>query len=180
MRYLASLASAVTLGLLMCLTPVLAQSGFDRRGGDYQSFKIREGNPEVCAARCEQDDRCRAWTFSYPRTADRLATCWLKDRVPARNEDKCCVSGVRGAGVIEPRKPEVEYSIDRWGGDLRYFEVPADATGAACQAACEEEKKCRAWTYVRPGYITPFARCYLKDRITRPRSKPCCISGVIR
>jgi hypothetical protein len=33
---------------------------------------------------------------------------------------------------------------------------------------------------VRPGYIGPAARCYLKDNITRPRSKPCCISGVVR
>ncbi len=29
--------------------------------------------------------------------------CWLKNQVPARIEDKCCVSGVRGAGVVEPR-----------------------------------------------------------------------------
>ncbi|MGC1826286.1 MAG: apple domain-containing protein, partial [Pseudolabrys sp.] len=36
------------------------------------------------------------------------------------------------------------------------------------------------WTYVRPGYIAPSARCYLKDKITRPRYKPCCISGVVR
>jgi hypothetical protein len=33
---------------------------------------------------------------------------------------------------------------------------------------------------VRPGYLGPSARCYLKDRITAPRRKPCCISGVVR
>jgi hypothetical protein len=33
---------------------------------------------------------------------------------------------------------------------------------------------------VRPGYSGVAARCYLKDRITRPRHKPCCISGVVR
>ena len=48
-----------------------AQSGYDRRGGDYMSFKIRNGDPAVCAARCERDARCRAWSFSYPRT-DRM------------------------------------------------------------------------------------------------------------
>ena len=53
-------------------------------------------------------------------------------------------------------------------------------TGAACKAACEDDNRCRAWTYVRPGYIGPSARCYLKDKITRPRHKPCCISGVVR
>lgn len=166
--------------MLVLAAPAQAQSGFDRRGGDYANFQVRTGDPEVCAARCERDARCRAWSFSYPRTAARFATCWLKDRVPPRVEDKCCVSGVRGAGVIEPRQPEIEYSIDRLGGDLRFFEVPPDATGAACLAACEDDKSCRAWTYVRPGYIAPVARCYLKDRITRPRQKPCCISGVVR
>ena len=43
----------------------------------------------------------------------RLAICWLKNQVPPREEDKCCVSGVRGAGVIEPRRGAVEFSIDR-------------------------------------------------------------------
>ena len=157
-----------------------AQSGFDRRGGDYTSFQIRNGDPSVCAARCERDARCRAWSFSYPRTENALAICWLKNRVPPRREDKCCVSGVRGAGVIEPRKGPVEYSIDRTGGDYRYFEVAPDTAGASCQAVCEAEGRCRAWTYVRPGYIGAAARCFLKDKITRPRAKPCCISGVVR
>ena len=26
----------------------------------------------------------------------------------------------------------------------------------------------------------PEARCFLKERITRPRHKPCCVSGVVR
>jgi hypothetical protein len=33
---------------------------------------------------------------------------------------------------------------------------------------------------VRPGYIGAPAVCYLKDKITRPRAKPCCVSGVVR
>jgi hypothetical protein len=95
-------------------------------------------------------------------------------------EDACCVSGVRGAGVIEPKRGPVEYSIDRTGGDFRHFDVPTDAAGATCKAACEGENRCRAWTYVRPGYLGTSARCYLKSRITKPRRKPCCISGVVR
>jgi hypothetical protein len=74
----------------------------------------------------------------------------------------------------------IEFSIDRFGGDYRNLDVPTESDGAACKAACEADNKCRAWTYVRPGYIGPAARCYLKDNITRPRQKPCCISGVVR
>ena len=157
-----------------------AQSGFDRRGGDYLKFDIRSGDPAECAQRCERDGRCQAWTFSYPRSEKAYAQCWLKNKVVPRFEDRCCVSGVRGAGVIESRKGPVEPAIDRVGGDYRNFETPSDSTGAACNAACEADNKCRAWTYVRPGYIGESARCYLKDRITRPRPKPCCVSGVVR
>ena len=157
----------------------LAQTGYDRRGGDYLNFQIRNGDPAVCASRCERDARCRAWSFSYPRTENALATCWLKSRVPPRVEDKCCVSGVRGAGVIEPRRGGIEYSIDRFGGDYRNFETTPDAARRRLQSGLRVTRtSCRAWTYVRPGYIGASARCYLKDKITRPRHKPCCISGV--
>ena len=85
-----------------------------------------------------------------PTTA---ATCWLKNQVPPRIEDKCCVSGVRGAGVIEPRSGPIEYSIDRLRRRLPQFRHRRPTAGAACKAACEAENRCRAWTYVRPGYI---------------------------
>jgi hypothetical protein len=175
------LAPAVALlALLALLVPALAQVGYDRRGGDYTTFTIRDGDPAVCAARCERDARCRAWSFSYPRTTHVQAMCGLKSSVPARVEDQCCVSGVRGAGVIEPRQGATEFGIDRLGGDYRNFDLAADATGAACRQACDDDKKCRAWTYVRPGYSGAGARCFLKNRLTRPRRKPCCISGVVR
>lgn len=157
-----------------------AQTGYDRFGGDYTRFEVRSGDPDVCAARCERDSRCRAWSFSYPKTAAGAATCWLKNQVPSPVENKCCVSGVRGAGVVEPRQGASEYSIDRQGGDYRFVDLPADGTAESCKAICEGENRCRAFTFVRAGYISAAPRCYLKDRITRPRHKPCCISGVVR
>jgi hypothetical protein len=180
MRFILVLSGLLALAAAGLSAPAQAQSGFDRRGGDYTSFQVKGGDPAVCAARCERDARCRAWSFSYPRTETALAICWLKAQVPPRLEDKCCVSGVRGAGVDEPHRGAVEFSIDRLGGDYRYFDIPPDPSAAACRAACEGENKCRAWTYVRPGYIGASARCYLKDRIKPPRRKPCCISGVVR
>ena len=173
-RLFIALTACVLLG-----SSVHAQIGFDRRGGDYTNFTVRGGDPAVCALRCEREGRCRAWSFNYP-TADHAAVCWLKSQVPAREADACCVSGVKGAGVIEPRTGPIEYSIDRWGGDYGSAEVKPDATGATCKAACEGDNRCRAWTYVRPGYIGPAARCFLKDRVRPPRHKPCCISGVVR
>jgi hypothetical protein len=90
------------------------------------------------------------------------------------------VSGVRGTGVIEPRAGSIEFGFDRFGGDYRHFDAMIDASGKSCQTSCEAEAGCRAWTYVRPGYVGPSAVCYLKNRVTRPQRKPCCISGVVR
>jgi hypothetical protein len=161
-------------------SPVRAQTGFDRPGGDYIHFDVRSGDPAVCAARCEREARCRAWSFSYPTPGGISAICWLKGQVPTRVENSCCVSGVRGAGVIEPRNDGIEWGIDRIGGDMRQFDVAPDPTGRACKTACEAEGRCRAWTYSRPGYESASARCYLKSHLTLPRKRPCCISGVVR
>lgn len=181
---------AFTLGLALVAFAVVpnrsapAQSGFDRPGGDYASAPVPSGDPAVCAAQCERDRACRAWSFSYPTPTGEPAMCRLKHDIAPRVPAGCCVSGVRGAGVVEPPFSgplgDLEYSIDRVGGDYRSFETPADPHGKACAAACEAEPRCRAWTYQRSGYGSRAPRCYLKNIIKPPRRRPCCISGVVR
>lgn len=167
-------------GVAIGNAPAAGQLGYDRPGGDYASAPVANGDPAVCAARCEHDKRCRAWSFAYPSASGEPAMCRLKHEVTRRKPASCCVSGVRGAGVVEPRSGELEYSIDRAGGDYRSFETAPDPRGKACAAACKSELRCRAWTYRRPGYGTAAPRCYLKDTIKPPRHRPCCISGVVR
>ena len=99
-------ACLVTLAFFAAATamrPALAQTNFDRPGGDYLSSLVPSGDPADCALVCERDRRCRAWSFNYPSDTAGSAVCWLKNSVPARIADDCCVSGVRGAGVVEPR-----------------------------------------------------------------------------
>jgi len=168
-----------TLSLILVASPGWAQVGFDRPGGDYLNFQIHSGDPVVCSLRCEREARCRAWAFSYP-AASGTAVCWLKSQVPARTTEPGSVSGVRGAGVIAPRRGPVEFAIDRVGGDYKNQDLAPDPTGLSCKALCEGDNRCRAWTYLRPGYAGPAARCYLKDKVKPPRHKPCCISGVVR
>jgi PAN domain len=158
-----------------------AQSGYDRPGGDYARVPIANGDPAVCASRCEHDRSCRSWSFSYPPAGGGPAMCALKREVRRPVPSTCCVSGVRGAGVIEPRLGgALEYSIDRVGGDYRTFETKPDPKGQPCADACKADSRCRAWTYRRAGYGTAGARCYLKTVIKPPRHRPCCISGVLR
>jgi hypothetical protein len=174
------LAALCFVALAWCNAAARAQVGFDRPGGDYSSGPVRGADPATCAARCDRDGRCRAWSFSYPTATTSDAICRLKNRVTPAKEDSCCVSGVRGAALLMPNVGQTEFSIDRAGGDYRSFEITPDATGGSCAKACQGDSRCRAFTYVRPGYGGASARCYLKDKITRPRRKPCCISGVVR
>ena len=112
---LAFLAAAISA------RPALAQANFDRPGGDYLSAPVTSGDPAECALVCERDRRCRAWTFSYPTDLANRAVCWLKSNVPARVQSDCCVTGVRGAGVVERRNETSETSIDRLGGVCRNY-----------------------------------------------------------
>jgi hypothetical protein len=177
----ALIAGIAVLALAVAgIGPAGSQSGYDRPGGEYARAPIANGDPAVCASRCEHEARCRAWSFSYPTSSGGPAMCSLKREVGHPVPSNCCVSGVRGAGVAEPRLGEVEYSIDRAGGDYRNFEPKPDPQGKPCADACKAETRCRAWTYRRPGYGSAAARCYLKDEIKPPRHRPCCISGVVR
>ena len=172
-------ALACLAAALVC--PARAQTtNFDRPGGDYTSAPVASGDPTDCALLCEHDRRCRAWSFNYPTDANGGAVCWLKSSVPARVPDNCCVSGVRGAGVVEPRNGAVETSIDRPGGDYRGFEVKKSEGDEDCKAACTADNKCRAWTYARPGYAGKEGHCFRKKDIKPPRRKAGFTSGVVR
>ena len=174
MVVLAFLAAAISA------CPALAQANFDRPGSDYLSAPVASGDPADCALVCERDLRCRAWSFNYPTDMTVGAVCWLKSNVPARIQDNCCVSGVRGAGVVEPKNEAIETSIDRFGGDYRSFDLKGGDGEDACKAACTGDNKCRAWTYARPGYAGKEAHCFLKKDIKPPRRKAGFISGVVR
>jgi hypothetical protein len=180
MTRLCRLLTCAVLAIACAAGAARADVGFDRPGNDYDKFTVKSGDPADCSMRCEREARCRAWSFAYPRTQQVEAVCWLKNRVPPRVQNQCCVSGVRGAGVNEPISKDREFGIDRSGGDYRNFETEADSSGSACIKACKDEPRCRAWTYMRPGYQGAAARCFLKAKITLPRHHPCCISGVIR
>lgn len=176
-------AVLLAFALLAWVSSAQAQTNFDRPGGDYLRSLSLSGDPAECALVCERDRHCRAWSFNYPSDRSENAVCWLKDKVTPRVQSYCCVSGVRGAGVIEPRGGPVEMSIDRFGGDYRNFEIKSDditANDEPCRLACQSDGKCRAWTYARPGYAGRGARCFLKNDIKPPRRKPGFMSGVVR
>lgn len=69
-----------------------------------------------------------------------------------------------------------EVNIDRPGMDYRTFDIQGGPR--ACQNACFNSGRCVAWTYVRPGYQGPYARCWLKTDVPPGIPSACCVSGI--
>jgi hypothetical protein len=77
----------------------LKQFEFDinRQGSDYRvPIPLTEARPELCRDACLEDPKCKAFTYVKPgyQLPDK-AVCWLKDSVPPREKNECCVSGVK-------------------------------------------------------------------------------------
>jgi hypothetical protein len=70
-----------------------------------------------------------------------------------------------------------EPNTNRGGGDYTSMDQSTSDPGE-CEAACNADSRCQAWTSVRPGVQGPAARCWLKAGVPPPTSDPCCTSGV--
>jgi hypothetical protein len=106
-------------------------------------------------------------------------------------QDPDCKTKSAGEGTATPRPPTptptptpvaagqvtAEASTDRRGSDYGYF-APAQANYELCRAACANDNKCRAYTYVQPGVQAATPMCYLKNAVPTPSPSGCCISGV--
>lgn len=135
------------------------EQGSDRRGRDYTDF--RAAGLTECKSACLNDRRCQAYSFSRPDSR-----CWLKDAVPAASSSRDHVSGVKesGSGGGPTAGFEVREGFDQLGND---FARVAASDAGLCQARCEQNVRCRAFTYDRRESL-----CYLKDRtnVMRPAS----------
>jgi len=70
----------------------------------------------------------------------------------------------------------VEYDVDRRGSDYNKFDL-AQPDPALCQASCNGEAQCKAWTFVKVGFQGPKARCWLKNAVPPATPNACCVSG---
>lgn len=73
----------------------------------------------------------------------------------------------------------IETGIDRLGGDFHSF-LMTRAAPDDCRIACQVHRRCRAWTYVRPGVQADSAKCWLKSSVPAARKDNCCTSGVLK
>lgn len=72
-----------------------------------------------------------------------------------------------------------EIGFDRPGLDYSNFEL-VNPRAILCQWSCQKDRRCRAWTYVKPGFQGRNARCWLKHSVPAPVRNTCCTSGIIQ
>jgi hypothetical protein len=130
------------------------------------SFRIRGGAWEMCED-VNYRGRCRTFASDTPN----LVPLGWNDRISSMRKVRA------GGGGGETIPAGATNNTERPGNDIRDFDL-AGPNPATCQAECAGDGRCRAWTYVRPGYQGPSARCYLKRSVPAPVSNACCISGV--
>jgi hypothetical protein len=178
----------------------------DRPGANLRHFDLPATDPELCRSECERDPACGAFTYVHPGVQGPRARCYLKSGAPAAVASPCCISGLRGApaakveeaptrapaapptvAVMAPMlavatlpvvDPSMRAGTDLPGGDYHVFDLPeSEPIPHACEAACRQDPRCRAWTWLQPGVQGPNARCWLKDEMRKPAANAACVSG---
>ncbi len=156
--------------------PPGANNNRNRPGNNYSNFIPPTQNAIHCKNACDADGNCTAWTYVRPGNPGPNARCYLKNPTPSQVVDTCCISGVKAAPPPGPSGP-FEIGVNRPGGDYADFSSTANSA-FLCFGACALQPWCQAWTYVKPGYQGPNARCWLKNSVPPPVADACCTSGV--
>ncbi len=71
------------------------EPGVNRNGSDIENMDLSSADPALCAAECDRNEKCLAWTYVKPGVQGPNARCWLKSPVPDGHADDCCTSGVK-------------------------------------------------------------------------------------
>ena len=72
----------------------------------------------------------------------------------------------------------LEENVDRPGMDYGRIFLNSNDGPDACQWLCQNDDKCRAFTFVRAGFQGSRPICYMKSGVPNKISpRPCCVSG---
>jgi hypothetical protein len=71
------------------------EENIDRPGLDYKRIVLPQARADLCREACRTEGGCVAFTYVKPGVQEPSSVCYLKDGVPERKKDECCVSGVK-------------------------------------------------------------------------------------
>jgi len=127
-------------------------SNRDVIGYDYQF--LRDTTLSDCSRACENDQRCRAFTFNSRHNACFLkedGTLLVTNADAISGYDRTLAANITDTGFI------IAADMDSPGGDYKRIR---QSSFIGCIADCALEWQCRAFAYVRDT-----RDCWLKDRI---------------
>jgi len=71
----------------------------------------------------------------------------------------------------------LEQNTDRPRRDFKHI-IPASDDAVLCQKACQDDARCKAWTYVKPNTLQGSRpNCWLKTSVPPAVPNSCCVSG---
>ncbi len=66
-------------------------------GMDYRHFTTEKWN--VCNDACNKDNKCSSWTWVKPGIKGPEGFCFLKNGIPDKSLNDCCVSGIKHQSI---------------------------------------------------------------------------------
>ncbi|MGO7960102.1 PAN domain-containing protein [Rhizobium leguminosarum] len=121
------------------------------------------------------DGQCKAFTFNANPKIKRGPNCFLKSSAGRADGNSVAFSGRFLSGAeSDPSAPDPwDDRPDLLGGDLSRRPERAAKTPLDCRLACIDEKRCVAFTHVKPK-----KECWLKGSIGTPMFGKGMVSGL--
>jgi len=161
---------------------IAVYTGLDLFGDDISSLRVADAGE--CAKNClAMNGQCKAFTFNANPKIRRGPNCFLKSSAGRADGNSVAFSGrfLSGAeadppmltlGTIDPTTALYE-DVDLPGGDLSRRPELAAKTPLDCRLACIDEKRCVAFTYIKPK-----KECWLKGAVGAPMFGKGMVSGL--
>ena len=166
------------------LQTVTAPEGFDGTANDY-AYSIRtEGRWQVCMDAGYKTD-CREVDGEVATLGEHGGSVSsVRYLGPSAVAAKGGAAAPKTAAVTgpmsQPAAPAWQpmRNVDLFGNDYREIVYGEPGNGwEQCKAACDGDRKCKAFTWVAPGR-QPHGECFLKDKVPEASASECCVSGV--
>ncbi len=157
-------------------------TGLDLFGDDISLSRVADA--AECATQClTMNGECKAFTFNSNPKVSKGPNCFLKSSAGRADGNSVAFSGrfLSGAeadppamtlGTIDPQSALYD-DVDLPGGDLSRRPEQAAKTPLDCRLACIDDKRCVAFTYVKPK-----KECWLKGAVGTPRFAKGMVSGL--
>ncbi|MEZ5921478.1 MAG: PAN domain-containing protein [Parvularculaceae bacterium] len=112
-RFLVASFSVLAIVPGLAHAVVTSETNIDRAGSDYAGYDLDSANPALCKKACEDDSKCKAYTYVKPGVQGPKARCYLKSAAPAASVNNCCVSGVKQTLTQSASSQPVTRQLDR-------------------------------------------------------------------